>query len=155
MKRTALACLGLLLAATAAAAEVGHAPPGPQDRCPVCGMFVKGHANWFAGVLFTDGGHHTFDGPKDLFRFLSNVKKYDKKHGDADVKAVYVTDYYSLRPIDAKKALYVTKSDVYGPMGEEFIPFEKAADAAEFLKDHRGKTVLKFSEALAAARTLE
>jgi nitrous oxide reductase accessory protein NosL len=31
-------------------------------------------------------------------------------------------------------------------MGRELIPFEKEADAKEFLIDHKGKSVLKFKE---------
>jgi len=34
------------------------------------------------------------------------------------------------------------RSDVYGPMGRELIPFEKMKDAEEFMTDHKVK---KFS----------
>jgi nitrous oxide reductase accessory protein NosL len=34
-------------------------------------------------------------------------------------------------------AYYVLGSDIYGPMGRELIPFEKEADAKEFIKDHQ------------------
>ncbi|MBP1740571.1 MAG: NosL family protein, partial [Deltaproteobacteria bacterium] len=55
-------------------------------------------------------------------------------------------DYYSLSLIDGFKAYYVSGSDIYGPMGREFIPFEKEGDAREFLKDHRGKAILQFQD---------
>ena len=45
--------------------------------------------------------------------------------------------------IDGFKAFYVVGSDIYGPMGRELIPFEKEADAREFMKDHKGNRVLK------------
>ena len=151
----ALGCLAALLALGSAAAEVQHALPSPKERCPVCGMFVEGYSNWFAGVLFKDGSHATFDGPKDFFKYLADVKRYDKKRTEADAAAAYVTDYYSVKPIDARQAFYVAGSDVFGPMGEEFIPFAKEADAAEFLKDHKGKAVLKFPEVLAEVRATE
>ncbi len=151
-----MACLTVLLTLrSAAGAEVERVPPSPKERCPVCGMFVEGYSSWFAGVLYKDGSHVTFDGPKDLFKYLADVKRYEKKRAEADVAAVYVTDYYRVKPIDAREAFYVTKSDVYGPMGEELIPFGEEADAAEFLKDHRGKTVLRFLEALAEVGALE
>ncbi len=151
----ALVCLAVLWCArVGAGAEVEHVAPAAKERCPVCGMFVQGHSNWFAGVLFRDRSHATFDGPKDLFKYLSDIRKYDRKRGEADVTAAYVTDYYRVKPIDARKAFYVTKSDVAGPMGEEFVPFEKEADAAEFLRDHRGNAILRYAEALAEARAL-
>jgi nitrous oxide reductase accessory protein NosL len=37
-------------------------------------------------------------------------------------------------------------SDVCGPMGRKFIPFAQTDDTKEFMKDHRGKTALKFDE---------
>ena len=70
----------------------------------------------------------------------------DPSRTQADVDAVYVTDYYRLEPIDARTAYFVVGSDVYGPMGRELIPFARANDAREFMKDHRGKVILRFSD---------
>lgn len=131
---------------------VGAVPPSKTERCPVCGMFVAGYSNWFAGVRFKDGSHATFDGPKDLLKYLTAMKKYEKKRTEADVAGIYVTDYYQVKPIDARRAFYVTKSDVNGPMGEEYVPFETQSAAAEFLRDHKGKSVVTFDEALAEVR---
>jgi copper chaperone NosL len=44
----------------------------------------------------------------------------------------------------------VIGSDILGPMGKELIPFEKEADAKAFMRDHRGKAILKFTEVTAA-----
>ena len=35
--------------------------------------------------------------------------------------------------IDGKKAFYVIRSDIYGPMGHEFIPFSSKEDAQTFV----------------------
>ncbi len=43
-------------------------------------------------------------------------------------------------------SLYVTGSDIYGPMGRELIPFENGSDAREFMKDHKGKSILQFRQ---------
>ena len=64
-----------------------------------------------------------------------------------DIQAVMVMDYYGLSWIDARKAWYVLGSDVYGPMGRELIPLEREADAREFMKDHKGMRIIRFSEA--------
>jgi nitrous oxide reductase accessory protein NosL len=37
-------------------------------------------------------------------------------------------------------------SDVFGPMGNELVPFNKESDAREFMKDHTGKKILRFSD---------
>ncbi len=35
---------------------------------------------------------------------------------------------------------------MYGPMGHEPIPFEKEDDAKKFLKEHKGKKILRFQD---------
>jgi nitrous oxide reductase accessory protein NosL len=57
-----------------------------------------------------------------------------------------VKDYYTLNAIDGRKAFYVVGSDVYGPMGQELVPFEKITDAQGFSEDHKGKNILRFGE---------
>ena len=64
----------------------------------------------------------------------------------ADVRAITVTDYYAVKPLDAKEAFFVVGSDVFGPMGKELVPFGKRTEAEEFLRDHRGKKVLRFDD---------
>ena len=51
-----------------------------------------------------------------------------------------------MKPLDAKEAFFVVGSDVFGPMGKELVPFAKRAEAEEFLRDHRGKKVLRFAD---------
>jgi copper chaperone NosL len=126
--------------------ENGYTKPAEQDKCPVCGMFVAKYPDWIAEVRFQDGGYAVFDGPKDLFKYLADLKRYAPDRRQEDLKAIYVMDYYTVRPIDGATAFYVTGSDVYGPMGAEFIPFEKETDAREFLKDHGGKRILRFKD---------
>lgn len=132
------------------AAPFQPVPPGPGDKCPVCGMFVAKYPDWVAQVVFRDGFRLYFDGAKDLFKYLFRVSHFHPGRARADIQAVWVTDYYTVAPVEAAKAFFVEGSDVYGPMGRELIPFASAADAREFLKDHKGKRILRFSEITAA-----
>jgi copper chaperone NosL len=120
--------------------------PSPKDKCPVCGMFVAKYPDFLAQIIFKDGSALFFDGAKDMFKCYLNLKKYAPSKSPSDIDSVFVTDYYSLTPIDGFKAVYVIGSDIYGPMGRELIPFEKEADAAEFMKDHKGQSRLKFAD---------
>jgi nitrous oxide reductase accessory protein NosL len=120
--------------------------PAARDKCPVCGMFVAKYPNWVAEIIFRDGTYAIFDGTKDMFKYYFNLKKYNPSKGLADIDSIYVTGYYDLVFIDGYQAFYVIGSDVYGPMGRELIPFEKEEDAKEFMKDHRGKTLLRFKD---------
>lgn len=120
--------------------------PGPKDTCPVCGMFVALYPDWVATVLYKDGHAHHFDGPKDLFKYLSNLPKYAPGHARTDIAAIGVTEYYGVTKIDARAAWYVIGSDVLGPMGHELVPLMTQAEAEDFLKDHQGKRIVRFDE---------
>jgi nitrous oxide reductase accessory protein NosL len=118
--------------------------PSPKDKCPVCGMFVAKYPDFLAQIVFKDGSALFFDGAKDMFKCYLNLKKYQPSRKQSDIDSIYVTDYYGLTSIDGVAAFFVVGSDIYGPMGRELIPFEKEADAMEFMKDHKGLRVLKF-----------
>jgi copper chaperone NosL len=127
-----------------------------RDRCPVCGMFVAKFPDFAAQIVYRDGSYAVFDGAKDLFKYYFNISKYDPGKSSAGIAAIYVTGYYDLKYVDARKALYVSGSNVFGPMGKELIPFDKASDAGQFMADHHGQSVLSFDKVSPALlRTLE
>ncbi len=141
-----LALLGLNGPAHATASPVDLPPPGPYDTCPVCGMFPAKYPDWIATVLFKDGHADHFDGAKDFFKYLLDMKKYAKDRASADIVGLGVTDYYASERIDARQALYVVGSDVLSPMGHDLIPHPSAADAAEFFNDHSAKKTVRYDE---------
>jgi nitrous oxide reductase accessory protein NosL len=120
--------------------------PGPKDLCPVCGMLVSKYPNWVATIVYKDGHAHHFDGAKDLFKFWFEPAKYAAGHTREAMVALWVTDFYNLQKTDARKAWYVTGSDVLGPMGHEFVPLASKADADDFVKEHKGAKVLTFDQ---------
>ncbi len=108
-----------------------------KDKCPICGMFVYKYPKWVA-MLELGGKKIYFDGVKDMFKYI--IKNRDK----IDYDKVYVTDYFSGKKIEALFAHYVFGSNVYGPMGNEFVPFYSEKDANSFRKDHYGIAVYGF-----------
>jgi len=122
-----------------------------DEKCPVCGMFTYKYPRWAAQIFYEENGkktHYSFDGVKDLMKFYFNSSKWGnyplaKKK---NIKKLLVTDYYTQKGIDGFKAYYVIRSDIYGPMGHEFIPFESKEDAKVFIKEHFGKKILEFRE---------
>ena len=145
--RNLVSCLIIFcLAAVSFAASPEGTTAARKDKCPVCGMFVSMFADWNARVEFKDGTYAIFDGSKCMFKYYMDIGKYNPSKSKSEVKAIFVKDYSSTTNINARQALYVIWSDVYGPMGHEPIPFEKEADAKEFLKEHRGKEILRFND---------
>ena len=124
-----------------------------DEKCPVCGMFTYKYPRWAAQIFYEDGEnkiHYSFDGVKDLMKFYFNSQKWGKYPiaKQKNIVKILVTDYYSQKGIDGRKAFYVIRSDIYGPMGNELIPFELEGDAQTFKNDHYGKRVIKFSDIL-------
>jgi nitrous oxide reductase accessory protein NosL len=151
MKRSLMSAiiLAVFLAAVtafAAAADLKPVKPGPRDKCPVCGMFVAKYPDFAAQIRFSDGTTAFFDGTKDLFTYYLELSHYAPGRKRTEVAAIYVNDFYSLGPVNGLSAWYVAGSDVFGPMGKELIAFAREADAREFLKDHKGKSLHRFSE---------
>ena len=137
-----LAPVAALQPASAGAADVVTG----QTRCPVCGMFVAKYPDWQAQVHYEKLSEaRFFDGMKDLMVFYFEPERFDAPPRKA-IKDIFVKDYYSLSWISAQEAFFVTGSDVYGPMGHEFIPFATREAAESFSKDHHGKEILTFGE---------
>jgi len=133
----------LSLSVTPVLAE-GPSPPGPKDRCGVCGMFVAPFTNWVSVIQFKNGDHAYFDGPRDLFTYLSDLEKFRPGTKAADVSGVYVTEYYSTKLVTAEEVFFVTGSDVMGPMGSELVPIRGRDQAETFKRDHSGKKIMRF-----------
>ncbi len=130
----------------AAAATVDIPPPGPEARCPVCGMYPARHPDWVAAVRFEDGRVHYLDGPRELFRFLNDVPRYAPDKARGDVAAVAVTEHFGGRLVDARKAHFVVGSDLMGPMGHDAVPVATANAARLFMANHGGVAVLRLED---------
>ncbi len=150
MKRIVVTVLSCLLLTTALLAEgiaedaAMLAPVTEKERCHVCGMFVGKYPAWVSQLQLSDDRVVMFDGPKDMLVYYFEPDEYGAAGGK--VVDIVVKDYYSQQWIDGRKALYVTGSDVYGPMGEEFVPFDSRKAAENFMEDHHGKRILAFDE---------
>ncbi|HTZ17962.1 MAG TPA: nitrous oxide reductase accessory protein NosL [Dissulfurispiraceae bacterium] len=147
MKNIALSFI--IIAAIFSCVWAGDKKPlkaAPADKCAVCGMFVAKYPDFLAQIVFKDGSYAMFDGPKDMFKYYLNMKTYNPSKKVSDIDSVYVTDYYTLTAVDGLKAYFVIGSNINGPMGRELIPFIKEADAREFMKDHNGRAIVRFSE---------
>jgi len=136
----------LFSAGFALALDPAPVKPSKKVKCPVCGMFVYKYPDWVGEVIFKDGTVAFFDGAKDLFKYYFDLKKYNPGKTQKDIAGIYVTEYYDLKLLDARKAFFVIGSDVYGPMGRELIPFFTKEDAGAFKKDHSGTRILLFKQ---------
>lgn len=121
------------------------------EKCPVCGMFIYKYPRWAAQIYYKVENkeyHYSFDGVKDLMKFYFDPNAWGnyKNSKEEYISNILVTDYYSQKAIDGKKAFYVINSDIYGPMGHELIPFANMYEAKIFIKDHKGNSIINFKD---------
>ena len=132
----------LMAGSSEALANVKGQMEVPKEvKCPVCGMFVAKYPKW-ASLITENANTHYFDGVKDMMKFY--IFDIDFPYDRSKITNIEVTDFYTLKAIDAKKAFYVIGSDVYGPMGNELIPFLTKDAAQNFMTDHRGEQIILF-----------
>ena len=112
-------------------------------KCPVCGMFVNKYPKWSA-FMSIEGKVFYFDGVKDMMKYyiFDADFPYDRKK----IEQIEVTNFYTLSTVPAKEAFYVLGSDVYGPMGNELIPFSTRKEAENFKADHKGESIIEFKD---------
>jgi len=122
-----------------------------DEKCPVCGMFTYKYPRWAAQIFYANDKHKhhfSFDGVKDMMKFYFDANKWGnypiaKKE---NITKILVTDYYTQKAIDGTKAFYVVRSDIYGPMGHELIPFASLSNAKVFKHDHLAKQIIEFKD---------
>lgn len=109
-----------------------------SERCPVCGMYPANFPKWHAQIIFRDGEHASFDSAAEMFRFLHNMAKYDKKHVAVDINKIFVPEYNKGKWLDAKQAFFVAGSNAKGPMGNDLPAFASKEEAARFSQQSGG-----------------
>jgi len=121
----------------------GHIEVPKDVKCPVCGMFVAKYPKWVA-LIEVGTTKYYFDGVKDMMKFY--IFDVDFPYDRNKIVKMEVTDFYTLKAIEAKEAFYVIGSDVYGPMGNELIPFLTKDAAQNFMSDHNGEKIIRFDQ---------
>jgi nitrous oxide reductase accessory protein NosL len=114
-----------------------------EAKCPVCGMFVGKYPKW-AAFMVVDGKKYYFDGVKDMMKYY--IFDGNFPYNRSSISKMSVSDYYTLEEVPAKEAIYVLGSNVFGPMGNELIPFKSKKSAQTFMQEHNGKAILMFDE---------
>jgi len=112
-----------------------------EAKCPVCGMFVSKYPKWSTRVIIK-GKKFYFDGVKDMMKYY--IFDSDFPYNREEIEQMEVSNFYTLNTIPAKEAFYVMGSDIYGPMGNELIPFSTKTEAENFMKDHKGEEIVEF-----------
>jgi len=103
---------------------------------------------WVAKVVTKDSKEYFFLSPKSMIEFYYNPEKWPetKVESSDDLKEIVVTDYKTLKPIDARYAFYIYGSNKISMAGDDLPAFENISDAKEYMNTNNGRRILKFDE---------
>ncbi|MCJ7765079.1 MAG: nitrous oxide reductase accessory protein NosL [Thiovulaceae bacterium] len=103
---------------------------------------------WVSKITLTNGKELFFSSPKSMLEFYYHPGKWFDigVKSEDDFKDVLVTDYETMKPINAKGAFYVYGSSDTSPAGDDLVPFGSYDAAQRFAKQNNGTRVLAFTE---------
>jgi len=106
------------------------------------------YPSWVSKIELRNGKELFFSSPKSMFEFYFLPAKWPQfgLKQESDFKVILVTDYKTLKPIDAKGAFYVYGSNKTSPAGDDLPAFASYEDAKEFAAANNGKRVLSFDK---------
>jgi copper chaperone NosL len=112
--------------------------------CPVCGMKVNAADEWAAEIYYNDGTKLMFESPGDMLAFYTapgNYKVSPAQQVRANIAKISLKDYQTKQSIDGRQAALIYGSRMEGPMGPDFLAFNKRADADAFAAANGGKVI--------------
>ena len=106
-----------------------------EDRCPVCAMLPMRYPRFAAAIELQGGMLNAWLNP-DIFLGTEA----------GQLKRPLVREYLSGQTLDAREVIWVSGSDVVGPMGPALIPLKGASDLEAFRRRHGAKHVFRLEE---------
>ncbi len=119
-----------------------------EDYGLIRNLKVYEYPQWVVQITTSENKSIYFSSPKSMFEFYYLFKKWPEfnlKSVD-DMVDIKVTDYKTYDAIDARRAYYVYGSNITSISGDDLIPFKNEYDAKEYLKNHNGKRIFRFSQ---------
>ena len=119
-----------------------------NTTCLVRHLKVYKEPKWVAKIEVRNGKIVYFCSPKSMFEFYHRPGKWFDVgvKSERDFSKMIVTDYATLKPIDAESAFYVYGSRAISPAGDDLPAFESEEEAKKFAAGYNGKRILKFDE---------
>lgn len=123
----------------------GRMQIGKEDRCPVCAMPVADHEAFSAAIVLKDGAAFYFCAAGCMMRAWLHPEIHLGREKNALARTV-VRDYFSGDFVDGSQVLWVSGSDVVGPMGPALVPLKDSSELAAFRRRHGGKEVFRLGD---------
>ena len=119
-----------------------------NTTCLVRHFKIYKDPKWVAKIEVRGGETVYFSSPKSMFEFYHRPGKWFDVgvKSERDFSQIVVTDYETLKPINAEKAFFVYGSRATSPSGDDLVPLATKEAAEKFSKAYSGKRIFKFDE---------
>ena len=119
--------------------QSGRMQVSPEDRCPVCGMKVIRYPKFSSAIQLDDTTTYYFCGTGCMIRSWMHPEIYLGAEPSA-LKRPVVREYFTGRQVDARDIIFVSGSDIIGPMGPALVPVMDENHLKVLKKRHGAKT---------------
>jgi nitrous oxide reductase accessory protein NosL len=109
-----------------------------DDTCPVCAMRPAKRPKFAAAIELTDERTYYFCGNGCMIRAWLHPRELLNAAPEQRLRPV-VQEFFTGRPMDARKVIWVAASDVMGPMGPAIVALENREMAKVFRARHGGR----------------
>ena len=119
-----------------------------NTTCLVRHIAVYKDPKWVAKIEVRNGKTVYFSSPKSMFEFYHRPGKWFDVgvKNERDFSKIVVTDYATVKPINAENAFYVYGSRATSPAGDDLVAFKSEVAAKKFAEEYSGKRIFKFDE---------
>jgi len=109
-------------------------------------LLIYKEPKWISKIVVRKGKTVYFCSPKSMFEFYFYPGKWYGigVRSERDFSQIVVTDYNTLKPIDAKKAFFVYGSKAISPAGDDLPAFESRDEAKKFIENYGGSRIFTF-----------
>lgn len=116
-----------------------------EDRCPVCAMRPIRYPRYAAAIELQGGRTYYFCSPGCMLNAWQHPDIF-LGATPTQFKRPIVLEYLNGQALDARTVIWVSGSDVIGPMGPALVPLKDATHLDAFRRRHGAKTVFRLEE---------
>ena len=119
-----------------------------NTTCKVRKIAIYKYPKWVSKIELSSSKTVYFCSPKSMFEFYFHPALWPEMgiKKEEDFVQIVVTDYNTLKAIDAKSAYFVYGSNIISPAGDDLVAFGSEEEAKKFAKKYNGKRVFSFSQ---------